>query len=104
AAPLRSIVRAKKSARLRLPWLVAQSDPSRQTSSSCIGCGVPFTSVFVGAAPVTPPVLLVGKTSCDMNTFQAWPEWLLGSTDWSEPYQTASAPPGPPALFHGDTV
>src|SRR2546428_1807124 len=38
-----------------------------------------------------------------MNTFQAWLFWLLGSTFLSEPYQTASALPGPPALIHGKT-
>src|ERR1700740_1081444 len=38
-----------------------------------------------------------------MNTFHAWPLWLEGSTALSEPYQTASARPGPPALSHGNT-
>src|SRR5436190_21577864 len=50
-----------------------------------------------------PPIALVGKTTWDMKTFQAWPLWLLGSTCLSEPYQTASARPGPPALIHGKT-
>src|SRR5260370_37001038 len=39
-----------------------------------------------------------------MKTFQAWPLWLLGSTLLSEPYQTASARPGPPALIQGKTL
>src|SRR3989454_328603 len=38
-----------------------------------------------------------------MKTFHAWLLWLLGSTFLSEPYQTASARPGPPALIHGNT-
>src|SRR5256885_12217234 len=50
-----------------------------------------------------PPLELVGKTSCDMKTFHDWLLWLLGSTRLSEPYQTASARPGPPALIHGKT-
>src|SRR6266581_7247082 len=94
----------KKSARLRLPCCVMQSDPARQMSLKCIGCGVTFTSAFEGAAPVIAPVLDTGKTTCDMNTFHAWPIWLLGSTCLSEPYQTASARPGPPALIQGNTL
>src|SRR5207245_2033474 len=39
-----------------------------------------------------------------MKTFQLWPDWLLGSTFMFEPYQTASARPGPPALIHGKTL
>src|SRR2546425_10167909 len=39
-----------------------------------------------------------------MNTFQAWFLWLLGSPCWSDPYQTASARPGPPALIHGHSL
>src|SRR5436305_8112378 len=39
-----------------------------------------------------------------MKTFQLWPDWLLGSTAMFEPYQTASARPGPPALIHGKTL
>src|SRR5437667_10178010 len=39
-----------------------------------------------------------------MNTFQAWPDWLLGSTFLWDPYQTASARPGPPALIQGKTL
>src|SRR5207245_10022985 len=39
-----------------------------------------------------------------MNTFQAWPDWLLGSTFLLDPYQTASARPGPPALIQGKTL
>src|SRR5579862_9079768 len=38
-----------------------------------------------------------------MNTFHDWPVWLEGSVFLSEPYQTASARPGPPALIHGKT-
>src|SRR6267378_955495 len=68
-----------------------------------MGCGVTFTSCFEGAAPVIPPLVLVGNTTCDMKTFHDWLLWLLGSTFLSEPYQTASALPGPPALSHGKT-
>src|SRR5437762_11350421 len=68
-----------------------------------MGCGVTLTKVFVGAAPVTPPAVLVGNTTWDMKTFQAWPFCELGSTFLSWPYQTASARPGPPALIHGNT-
>src|SRR5438128_11818521 len=39
-----------------------------------------------------------------MKTFHDWLLWLLGSTFLSEPYQTASALPGPPALIHGNTL
>src|SRR6185437_2153407 len=39
-----------------------------------------------------------------MNTFHDWLLWLLGSTCRLEPYQTASARPGPPALIHGNTL
>src|SRR5438132_4528604 len=39
-----------------------------------------------------------------MKTFQAWPDWLLGSTFLLDPYQTASARPGPPALIQGKTL
>src|SRR2546428_1811596 len=39
-----------------------------------------------------------------MKAFQFWPLLLLGSTFLSEPYQTASARPGPPALIHGKTL
>src|SRR5579859_122003 len=39
-----------------------------------------------------------------MKTFQDWPFWLLGSTFLSDPYQTASARPGPPACTHGNTL
>src|SRR5439155_11323161 len=39
-----------------------------------------------------------------MKTFQLWPDWLLGSTFLSDPYQTASARPGPPALIQGNTL
>src|SRR6267378_5062455 len=60
---------------------------------------------MLGAAPVTAPVVpFVGKTTWDMNTFQAWLLWLLGSTCLSDPYQTASARPGPPALIQGNTL
>src|SRR5207248_4477760 len=51
-----------------------------------------------------PPPELVGKTTCDMNTFHDWLLWLLGSTCLSEPYQTAAVRPGPPALSHGKTL
>src|SRR5438045_2812902 len=50
------------------------------------------------------PVVFVGKTTCDRKTFHDWLLWLLGSTCLSEPYQTASARPGPPALIHGNTL
>src|SRR5437870_1475220 len=39
-----------------------------------------------------------------MKTFHFWWLLLLGSTFLSEPYQTASARPGPPALIHGKTL
>src|SRR2546423_12339958 len=39
-----------------------------------------------------------------MKTFHDWLLWLLGSPCLSEPYQTASARPGPPALSHGNTL
>src|SRR2546430_4319131 len=39
-----------------------------------------------------------------MKTFHDWLLWLLGSTFLSDPYQTASALPGPPALIHGNTL
>src|SRR5438128_11075982 len=51
-----------------------------------------------------PPDELVGKTTCDMKTFHDWLLWLLGSTSLSDPYHTASARPGPPALSHGKTL
>src|SRR5438876_1367757 len=38
-----------------------------------------------------------------MKTFHGWFLWLPGSTVLSEPYQTAAARPGPPALIHGKT-
>src|SRR5947209_20484707 len=101
AAPLRSVLTWKKSARLRLPCCSMQSVPSRQTSSYFIGCGETLTSVFAGGAPVTAPLASVGQTSCDMKTFQRWPDFELGSAFLSEPYQTASARPGPPAWIHG---
>src|SRR5205807_6397652 len=50
------------------------------------------------------PAAFVGNTTCDMNTFQDWLLWLLGSTCLSDPYQTASARPGPPDLSHGNTL
>src|SRR5437588_12381410 len=61
-------------------------------------------SCLAGAAPVIAPVESVGNTTCDMKTFQAWLLWLLGSTCRLEPYQTASARPGPPALIQGNTL
>src|SRR5947207_13120717 len=51
-----------------------------------------------------PPDELVGNRTWDMKTFHDWLLWLLGSTCLSEPYQTASARPGPPALSHGKTL
>src|SRR5690348_8799330 len=69
-----------------------------------MGWGVTLTSVLVGAAPVTAPDESVGKTTCDMKTFHAWPACALGSTFLSWPYQTASARPGPPALIQGNTL
>src|SRR6266566_1172076 len=39
-----------------------------------------------------------------MKTFHDWLLWLLGSTFLSEPYQTASALPAPPALIQGKTL
>ena len=51
-----------------------------------------------------PPDEFVGKTTWDMKTFHVWPLLPLGSTFLSEPYQTASARPGPPALIHGKTL
>src|SRR5439155_457414 len=68
-----------------------------------MGWGVTLTKVFVGAAPVTPPIVSVGNTTWDMKTFHAWPFCELGSTFLSCPYQTASALPAPPALIHGKT-
>src|SRR5712691_499071 len=59
---------------------------------------------MLGAAPVTAPVRSIGKTTCDMKTFQAWLLLLLGSTCLSDPYQTASARPAPPALSQGNTL
>src|SRR5437588_3417442 len=68
-----------------------------------MGWGVTFTSVFEGA-PVIAPVLSVGNTTCDMNTFQDCPPFVLGSILLFDPYHTASARPGPPALIHGNTL
>src|ERR671937_398017 len=68
-----------------------------------MGWGVTFTSVVVGFAPVMAPVLSVGNTTWDMNTFHACPALVLGSMFLLEPYHTASARPGPPALIHGKT-
>src|SRR5258708_35646148 len=50
------------------------------------------------------PLESVGKTTWDMNTFHDWLLWLLGSTCLSDPYQTASARPAPPALIQGKTL
>src|SRR5919198_5656356 len=69
-----------------------------------MGCGVTLTRDTFGAAPVTAPVESTGNTTWAMNTFQAWPDWLLGSTFLFDPYHTASARPGPPALIHGNTL
>src|SRR5438105_1016656 len=68
-----------------------------------MGWGVTFTRAAWGLPPVIAPVEFVGKTTCDMNTFQACPLWLLGSTLLFEPYHTASARPAPPALIQGKT-
>src|SRR5438445_12318395 len=69
-----------------------------------MGWGVTLTRVVVGARPITSPFELTGKTTCDMNTFHSWPAATLGSPFLSDPYQTASARPGPPALIHGKTL
>src|SRR5437588_9495177 len=69
-----------------------------------MGWGLTFTSVFDGAAPVMAPDLSVGNTTCDMKTFQACPALVLGSMFLFDPYHTASARPGPPALIHGNTL
>ena len=63
-----------------------------------------FTCITFGAAPVTEPVVSVGKTAWAMKTSQLCPDWLLGSTVILEPYQTTLARPGPPALTHGKTL
>src|SRR5919197_6722425 len=68
-----------------------------------MGWGVTFTSVVEGLAPVMAPVLSVGNTTWDMNAFHACPALVLGSTFLLDPYHTASARPGPPALIHGKT-
>src|SRR6266513_6203886 len=68
-----------------------------------MGWGVTLTRVLVGAPLVAAPLVSVGKMTCDMKTFHDWLLWLLGSTFLSEPYQTASALPMPPALIHGKT-
>src|SRR5260221_14362395 len=70
-----------------------------------MGCGVTLTSVTEGVAPVMAPVVrLVGNATWAMKTFHAWLLWLLGSACLSDPYQTASANPGPPALIQGKTL
>src|SRR5258708_12847571 len=69
-----------------------------------MGCGLTFTNVTLGAAPVTAPVGSVGYTAWDIKTFQACPDWLLGSALKFDPYHTASARPAPPALIHGKTL
>src|SRR5438128_8547953 len=68
-----------------------------------MGWGVTLTRETLGAASVIAPLESVGYMIWAMNTFQACPDWLLGSTFLSEPYHTASARPGPPALIHGKT-
>src|SRR3954468_12665414 len=78
-----------------------QPVPCRQTSSYFIGCGLTRTSFTLGAAPVIAPPAPVGNTTCDMKTFHLWPDFELGSATLSEPYQTASARPAPPACSHG---
>src|SRR2546422_2477956 len=68
-----------------------------------MGWGVTLTRETLGTAPVIAPLEFVGYMTWAMNTFQACPLWLLGSTFMSEPYHTASACPGPPALIQGNT-
>src|SRR2546425_253601 len=68
-----------------------------------MGWGVTLTRETLGAAPVIAPLEFVGYMTWAMNTFQACPLWLLGSALLSEPYHTASARPGPPALIQGNT-
>src|SRR3989454_5121287 len=68
-----------------------------------MGWGVTLTRETLGTAPVIAPLEFVGYMTWAMNTFQACPLWLLGSTLMSEPYHTASARPGPPALIQGNT-
>src|SRR2546422_10377467 len=68
-----------------------------------MGWGVTLTRETLGTVPVIAPLEFVGYMTWAMNTFQACPDWLLGSTFLSEPYHTASARPGPPALIHGKT-
>ena len=53
---------------------------------------------------MTAPVGSVGYTAWDIKTFQACPDWLLGSALKFDPYHTASARPAPPALIHGKTL
>src|SRR2546427_740640 len=67
-----------------------------------MGWGVTLTRETLGAAPVIAPLEFVGYMTWAMNTFQACPLWLLGSALLSEPYHTASARPGPPALIQGN--
>src|SRR6266849_7961385 len=69
-----------------------------------MGWGVTLTRLVVGAPLVTAPVESVGQTNWFIKTFQDWLFLVLGSTFLSEPYQTASARPGPPALIHGKTL
>src|SRR5437879_2474253 len=68
-----------------------------------MGWGVTLTRETLGTAPVMAPLKFVGYTTWAMNTFQACPLWLLGLSFLSEPYHTASARPGPPALIQGNT-
>src|SRR2546426_8629465 len=68
-----------------------------------MGWGVTLTRETLGTVPVIAPLEFVGYMTWAMNTFQACPLWLLGSTFMSEPYHTASARPGPPALIQGNT-
>src|SRR5437899_9023588 len=68
-----------------------------------MGWGVTLTRETLGAAPVIAPLEFVGYMTWAMNTFQACALWMLGSTFLSEPYHTASARPGPPALIQGNT-
>src|SRR5437660_12709221 len=68
-----------------------------------MGLGVTLTRETLGTARGIALLEFVAYMSWAINTFQACPLWLLGSTFMSEPYHTASARPGPPALIQGNT-
>src|SRR2546430_4270277 len=59
--------------------------------------------VAEGPARVPAPENWVERRSGNMKISHFWCLLLLGSTFLSDPYQTASARPGPPALTHGKT-